>query len=248
MNNNLFYTISNLTDNSIKCIELLYKSLVSKIPNANFKIVVDVKDSSTNTPQHLLDKILFVDISKYKYNEVFCLKFVKEIFDQPYDYFCYLDSDILYFLDNYSFSPDYNYFCHEKGTLVSKFFTDYWPEPINIDKTKYKGINSGFFAINKETGLALNNFMTENLYNAHNPMWWIEQNMFNLFVYKQIFLENHKYKWIDYSNKIELFAQRMKSNTKFIDNKLYHFCGKTGNMERKYQKMTNFLTSNNIKL
>lgn len=241
----LFYTISNLTDNSIKCIELLYKSLVSKIPNANFKIVVDIKDSHANVQEYLLDKILFVDMSKYKYNHIFCLKFVKEIFDQPYDYFCYLDSDILYFLDNYSFSPYYNYFCYDRGTLVSKFFTWYWPDTINIDKTKHIGINAGFFAINRETGLALNNFMTENLYNAHNPRWWIEQNMFNLFVYKHMLSDIHKHKWINYSNKIVLFAE---ARTKFINNRLYHFCGKVGNMELKHNKMTNFLTSNNIQI
>lgn len=239
----LFYTISNLTDDSIKCIELLYKSLKLKISDVNFKIVVDSRNSNNKIAPYILDKILFIDMSKYEYNHIFCLKFVKEIFDQPYDYFCYLDSDILYFLDNYSFSPYYNYFCYEGGQLISKFFSMYWPSDFVIDKRANIGINAGFFAINKETGFLLHDFMKNYLYTSKNTKWWIEQNMFNLFIYQQMFSGIHKHKWIDYSNKIKLFAE---PHTKFIDNRMYHFCGKVGNMELKYNRMNNFLINNNI--
>lgn len=241
MNDILYYTISNLTDDANLCSELLLQSLHNKIPNLNFKIIVP-SSSDQNFCKHkkLSNYIIPINLNEYSNQHLFGLKFHRNIFELPYDYFVYLDSDILYFLNNLPIDFNKNYFCYDRATINNKFFSAVWPPDFKIDISS-KGINAGFFMLNKETGFKLYDFMIDNFYSRRRIKIWYEQSMFNLFIYKN--LTSNDVNWFDFSNNIILFADH---NTPFIDNKLYHFCGQLCQMNSKYHRMKNFLKFNKI--
>lgn len=241
--NTLYYTISNLTETSNECTKLLINSLKNKVKNLNFKIIAPVETSNTNTntiDSEILPYVMRIDLKNYSNNHLFGLKFHQNIFELDYDYFIYLDSDILYFLNDISFDPKYNYFCYDRCSVGSKFFSALWPTNFSIDKNS-TGINAGFFMINKKTALDLYNFMVINFYNRRRIKTWYDQSMFNLFIYTNLI--SNEINWINYSENIVLFAD---SNTKFIENKIYHFCGNLCNMDLKHTRMKNFLHYNSI--
>lgn len=161
----LFYTISDLNPISLACTDILYKSLKNKITNLNFQIIVPKKYLDQNITNNLIKYVESDYLSITRYN--------KEIFEQDYDYFIYLDSDIYFNLNQdvlfYEISNNDIICCRENQSIKyspwhhimmdNDFLKKY------IDKI---AVNSGFFCLNKWAGMNLSDYFSNYFKNIYN--------------------------------------------------------------------------------
>lgn len=229
----LYYTVATPDKAAISCSRMLHRSIRSSVGPVNFKIVV---------PDHTVDKypnsIKEFILPAYKPNKSWSyigdMKYTPSVYELDYDNFVYVDSDILWFVDD--FDPSVSQFTFENKTLSNAWFSTGW-EPKDPNR---KGVCAGFFCITKEIGLRLSKFVSDKISSwsmADCPK--MEQSSFNHF------LELDGYdKWKDVSNLIVAAA---KENTKFSRGKMFHFQGWQGSMDVKYDRMSKFIKINKLK-
>ena len=151
-----------------------------------------------------------------------------ELLPDTYDYYIYLDSDILFFdkLESIISDKDYSIVTEKKiGQIKDNPWFAYRnaTNEEKLDFTKIAPINAGTFAFSKFT------IFTQ--FSAIENVQF-EQSCFNYSIYKLCGINYDS--CYDISDKIELFA-------KTITNKqVYHFCGFTNEMASKYIRMKNF--------
>jgi hypothetical protein len=244
MSKPLIYTIATNDENAFSCSALLIKSLKRFLKDDfDFKIVVPESDTYSCS-EELKSYIFPIYNYHYKNQHIFTLKYHYKIFDQPYDYFIYMDSDILWTIPKL-YGLDYNCVCCEKTSMRGKEFSKFWPDTIDKSQLyKFQAINAGFFGLKKKIALDLSDFMIKTLYTKakfKRPLF--EQNMFNLFVYDR-YLKTNTDNWQDISNKFVLGAQ---PDSPYHNNGIaYHFYGNMCQMNNKLERMTEFLNNNNI--
>lgn len=228
----LYYTISTPDATALACTKLLHKSLVNKIGNIDFKIAVP------RGSEHLYpDDVKHLLLPSVKPNPTFPLifdfKYTPTVYDLGYDNFVYLDSDILWFVNDFDTSK--NQYCEELD-IKKLFYTTGWdliPKP-------GRGVNAGFFSVDKKTGLDMIYRVNKGIRQRsdvgapYGP--WLEQSMFNLYLY------NSEYEgWHAVTDK---FVNSTRPANVFEDGKIYHFQGWSGNMESKIQRMKGFIENN----
>jgi len=152
----LFYTISDLDPISLACTDILYKSLKNKITNLNFQIVVPKKYLNKNINNNLINYVQSEYLSTSRYD--------KEIFEQDYDYFIYLDSDIYFNIneDLFFYEVDNNdtLICSENQSIKSSSWYH-----MQMDNTFIKNninrsaINSGFFCFKKNIAIKCSDYI-----------------------------------------------------------------------------------------
>lgn len=226
------YTISDLKEYSIKCIDLLVSSLNTNIPYDFF--VISNKNEACKYSL-IYDTNYFSDYVGY-------LKY-SPLIPKNYQYYIYLDSDILYF-DKISLLIPYN----QKFSLVKEHCTISTNDWYYFDKVtdntdrdllqKCQAINAGSFAyssdmlesLTKAYSMYSEHHNNDNLFNAK-----LEQQLYNYIVHKFFAFDVSQCK--DITPITELFAQHKEPS----DNKtLYHFCGFSGEMVSKYHFMRDF--------
>ena len=140
MSKPLIYTIATNDENAFSCSSLLIKSLKRFLKDDfDFKIVVPESDSYSCS-EELKSYIFPIDNYHYKNQHIFTLKYHYKIFDQPYDYYIYMDSDILWMISNL-WDLDYNCMCCEKTSMKAKCFSGFWPDTIDKSQLdKFQGI------------------------------------------------------------------------------------------------------------
>jgi hypothetical protein len=241
----LIYTAVTNDSLSLSCADLLHKSIKHFLKDDyDFKIIVP-EDTSYAYPSELKSYIFPIYNYHYKNTSIYTLRYDQKIFNQPYDYFIYMDSDILWMID-FLFDMRYNCICFEKQDMSHNSFSRGWPSRNRTELKKIPGINSGFFGISKGVGLNLADFMMRNLLTRRKlrkPMF--EQNMFNYFIYHNYLISQQKELWININHKFLLGA---RADSIFSPQMAYHFFGDIGNMDTKLSRMTNFLSNNNIVL
>lgn len=239
----LIYTAVTNDDTSLSCAFLLYKSIKHFLKDSyDFKIIVP-EDVNYTYPSEIKPYIFPIYNYHYKNTSIYTLRYDQKIFNQSYDYFIYLDSDILWMID-FLFDMRYNCICFEQQKMSNNNFSRAWPKKNRQELKQIPGINSGFFGITKTVGLNLADFMMRNLLTKRKlrrPIF--EQNMFNYFVYYNYLILEQKEVWININHKFLLGA---KPNSLFLPQMAYHFFGDVGNMDSKFSRMTNFLSNNNI--
>jgi hypothetical protein len=166
-----------------------------------------------------------------KWSVILDLKYTKTVFEQNYDHFVFLDSDILWFLDD--FNPQLNQYCEDIVPLSDPWCSHGWSF---VPEHTIKGVNAGFFSVDKQTGLDMIGHIHANIRQIDVWVAPSEQSMFNLYLYEM------KYKnWQPITNKFVLFAE---DGNKFEDGKIYHFMGFVNHMNGKLQQMEGFLANN----
>lgn len=223
----LLYTISNFSHMSIECIELLLSSIIFDVP-VDFIIV------SSSVTDYNKYKILQANL---KSNYIGSLKYAFEI-PENYDYYIYLDSDILYFDKiSYLINFDKKYTLVRENCKINK--NPWWYFKYSNTDTAIlessPALNAGSFAFAKsEYGIlhdiytAYNNYATNNV--TENAQ--LEQSIFNYYVYQYLRFNT------DYVHDITDITQLHASNYPIQNNKrLYHFCGFTNTMTSKYLSM-----------
>ena len=161
----LFYTISDLNPISLACTDILYKSLKNRITNLNFQVIVPQKYSNENTYKYPIKYIKsdYLSISRYD----------KEVFEQDYDYFIYLDSDIYFNIYEDTFFHELNsndiLLCQENQSI--KLYPWHHMKMDNTFLEKHaseKAINSGFFCFKKEIAKICSNYILDNFKDVYN--------------------------------------------------------------------------------
>lgn len=164
----LFYTISDLNPISLACTDILYKSLKNKITNLNFQIIVPKKYSDQNITNNLIKYVESDYLSITRYN--------KEIFEQDYDYFIYLDSDIYFNLNQdmffYEISNNDIICCGENQSIKYSVWHHIMMDNDFLKKYIDKiAVNSGFFCLNKYAATNLSDYFSnyfKDIYNIPN--------------------------------------------------------------------------------
>lgn len=241
----LIYTAVTNDELSLSCATLLYKSIKFFLKDSyDFKIIVPENTIYNYLPE-IKPYIFPIYNYHYKNNSIYTLRYDQKIFHQPYDYFIYIDSDILWTITSL-FDMRYNCLCFENRDISNNDFSRSWPKHERKEAQHIPGINSGFFGLTKIVGLELSDFMTRHLLikrRMKRPIF--EQNMFNYFIYHNYLKTDKKNKWINISSKFILGAT---PDSVYIPQMAYHFFGDIGNMNTKLFRMTKFLSDNNITL
>jgi hypothetical protein len=227
------YTISDFKENAIDCINLLLSSIT-------FNIDVDFAIVSNKTPsQSIKYNIVFDDSIQSEY--IGQLKYSKKI-PQNYDYYIYLDSDILYF-DQISKLIDTTkaFTIVRENYKIQKnpwHYFQYAPEKDKSDIINAEALNAGSFAFSASQYSAIEEMYDLCTKYYKNDIYHdvrLEQCIYNYVIHKATqFNLNHCH---DITGSVELFA----SNKNKIPNKsLYHFCGFDNTMKSKITNMRTF--------
>jgi hypothetical protein len=229
------YTITNFVHNAINCIDLLLQSINKKYPY-DFYIITN---TNINSNQY---NILYDN--KNITNYVGYLKY-SNVIPQNYDYYIYLDSDILFFdsLDTLV-SIDKPVSLVKEPYMIKnhEWFYFQYIENLN-DKlliSQSNALNAGSFAFRKDQFHIIYDIYTtyckySNKCHSTIEQAKLEQSIFNFHIHKAFdFSIDGCY---DITRLVQLFASESQPS---IDKKLYHFCGYTNEMMSKYQRMKNF--------
>lgn len=233
-NNILVYTVSDFKSGSIECIEMLFDNLL-KEDNIDLAIICN------NEPyKEINQKIKIIhDNGDDAKRFVGFLKFSEKI-PHGYDYYIYLDSDILFFgksSDLYDFNFDFSIVREHWVPMTHEWHCYKYRTEEEYDKmSQLNGMNSGTFAFKNRN--FINNI--KELYQRHvtndvmdNIM--LEQSSFNYAICKQ--LDFRLEKTLDLTDKTTLFAQDKDFDNEKI---IYHFNGFSNQMSPKCAMMKNF--------
>lgn len=228
----LYYTISTPDVTALACTRLLNKSLINKLGPIDFKIVVP-QGSESEYPEDVKHLLLPSVKPNPTFPLIFDLKYTPTVYALDYDNFVYLDSDILWFSDD--FDPSKNQYCEELG-IRQLFYTTGW----NFIPNQGRGANAGFFSVDKKTGLDMIYRVNEDISQREKVRMpdrpWLEQSMFNLYLYTV----NYK-GWQTVTDKV---VNSTRPDNIFEDGKIYHFQGWTGGMDSKIKRMEGFIANN----
>lgn len=228
------YTVSNFNPGSLDCINLLIDSITDN--DYNFYILSNNTFYSNTNYNIVYDTTIVSDYVGY-------LKYSPNI-PKDYDYYVYLDSDILLF-DKISslVCANKEFSIVREKCLVSEnkewFYFNHILDREDIYKIQNaQALNAGSFAFRHDQFSVIEKIYTYyKTYHNHNTNHNVrlEQGIYNFVINKH---SDYQLKnCYDITDKAVLFA----SNKEFIDNKtLYHFCGYTNEMITKYNNMKAF--------
>lgn len=228
----LYYTVATPDKAATRCSKMLHKSILSSVGGVDFKVAVP--DKSVSKYPADIKKLIHPSYKPNKFwNYVGDLKYTPSIYELDYDSFVYIDSDILWFIDD--FDPSISQFTSERKILSDPWYSTGWKPK----DPKRKGICAGFFCVTKDIGRRMSDFVSKKI-----GSWGLvdcpqmEQSTFNQF------LEIDGYdKWKDVSN---LIVGAARESTKFSRGKMFHFQGWKGSMDFKYDHMSKFIINNNL--
>jgi hypothetical protein len=228
----LLYTICDFKPYAINCIELLLKSITFDI-EYDFLIVSNKINNDTNYRVITESSIQSEYIGYVKYSP---------LIPNNYDYYVYLDADILYF-DKISklLSTNANFTIVKENCNIDK--NDwYYFKYVDVQESQVlqnsHAVNAGSFCYTQNQIEHINQIYK--LYVKHcknniNHDVRLEQSIYNYIVNK---VNNYDLKdCYDITDKVQLYA----GTKPMCKNKtLHHFCGFTNEMYTKYITMKNF--------
>lgn len=235
----LLYTISNFVEGASECINLLLKSLQINNKNHTFDFVVLANKILSNNHHNL--QVIIDDNPIYnKY-----IGFIKysQLLPKNYNYYIYLDSDILYFgniLNLLSIDKSYAIVKENYKMSHSWFAYKYAPQDHCKLFDNIFGINAGSFSYSDTSLLD----MVRKLYLPYIQSDYIEnakleQSSFN---YALCLLSNFN---LDQYKHFEDICYLHAKNTLIQNKQLYHFCDINQSMKNKAKNM-NILYQNYI--
>lgn len=235
----LIYTVSDFKEKAVECIEMLFESfLENDEPNVDLAIISNTK----NKPYKKINKKIHVIYDDDPHSEEFVgfLKFSDKIPD-GYDYYIYLDSDILFYgksTDLYKMNYDFSMVREHWVRMNNPWFCyKYAPQEDLLKMETLDGINSGTFGfkqlsfLKKVRDLYVKHITEKNV--MKNIM--LEQSSFNYALCKE--LDFNFEKVLDLTDKTLLFAQKGDVQKEKI---IYHFNGFLNQMMSKYTMMKEF--------
>lgn len=244
MNKILFYTVNDGNENYLKCLNIAYQSLTNVLGDVNFKIYTS-HDGLIKIKQNnycLLEKISVLNKIAYNWNFIGDLRYHKKIFEQDYDYFIYLDSDILWKHNDPDFVQQLQNslgFIVNEGKICesdSQHTLSWNREDIEKYRNNW-GVNSGLFGLKKHIAIELAEFFEKevNDYQVNNvsDQGKIEQSLFNQF----IICKEYYNKLLDISDSVyNMYNSEDIKKIHQHPNKIYHFMS-FGDGKNKFDMM-----------
>ncbi len=227
------YTVSDFSEKSSECIDLLYDSLLKKNKLNTFDFYIVTNKNIKNNKYKIIQESI-------NSNYIGWIKYTENLPD-GYDFYLYLDSDILFYenVENI-FRKKQISIVYEMLPMSNIWFSSSianYEEKMHM--SQLKGVNAGTFCYeNKEFIKEINKlikieYYTENIYTQAQ----IEQSTFNYKIFN--ILKTDKQILNDITSIVSLHANDLVKN-KYI----YHFCGFNGKMEDKYVRMKKFISKN----
>ena len=241
MNKLFIYTVSDFKPGSIECIEMLFSSLL-KEENDN----VDLYIITNKEPYKEIDKRIKIiqDNSENADKFIGFLKFSDKI-PHGYNYYIYLDSDILYYGKSFDLFNNRCEFSIVRDDWVAMTHPwHFYQKCTHEESEKMKnlnGINSGTFGY-KNIGFIekvrklYESDITSDLMSSIK----LEQSSFNYAICKELDF-NIDDRVFDLTSKALLFAAGKQFNK---EKTIYHFNGFTNEMNSKSNAMKSFLKEN----
>ena len=227
----LVYTATDFNAESHKCIDLLAASMT--LPdNVDFCVM-----SNKPGPEGFSHKVV-VDQKDYLYGGF--LKY-SELIPKGYDYYLFLDPDIIYFgspIDLIDPTKDFTIVTEERHSMCHEWF-QYKLAP-DIDKFKFsmlKGLNAGTFGF-KDLGFTakVRSLFEPYIQTILPDDAILEQSSYNYGICLSTNFEMSKCN--DIAQKVQLFAGY---NLFDLSKQLFHFCGFKKTMVDKYGEMASLV-------
>lgn len=232
----LLYTISDLKTHSINCIDLLLSSIIKDI---NFDFLI-LTNKNINTSKYAVA----YDIAGSSHHQyIGYLKYLTYLIPNDYDYYIYLDSDILYFDNISKLLPKNKLFSvvKESGSKVKDsewYYFKHTPKEDDFKLREMVALNAGTFVFHNSQKDNIHKMYELYSKYSNGDMHHdvrLEQAIYNYIVYRSTdYNEENLY---DLTNMTQLFASNYSPQE---NKKLYHFCGFTNEMTTKYNSMKNF--------
>ena len=237
MKNYLVYTISDFKNDSLKCIDLLYASLLykNKKENFDFAIVSNVKTPENYNPEY---NIIYEECN-HKY--IGMLKYSRTL-PSGYKAYIYLDNDILFYEDVSNIIKEADF----SLVLENKPMSDKWfCNPLATEEEKAQmrniyGINAGSFTF-KDV-----NFTNEvrKLYDTYDvetlpldEQGYFEQSALNYTLFHLLRTKSfYNFKHIMLMPVYPGYEDEATYDG-LICHKAFHFCGFVGTMTTKLERM-----------
>jgi hypothetical protein len=235
MSNKVFiYTVSDFKAGSIECIEMLFGPLLNE-RNIDLAIICNY-DPYKKINQKI--KIIHDDGTDSK-SFIGFLKFSEKI-PEGYEYYIYLDSDILFFgniHDLYNPRLDFSIVREHWVPMTHQWHCYKHRTEEEYDKmSKLNGINSGTFAFKNVNFIKnIKKYYQQYITNDVMSNIMLEQSSFNYAICKE--LDFCLEKTLDLTDKTVLFAQDKNFDKQKT---IYHFNGFNNQMSPKYAMMKDF--------
>lgn len=227
----LVYTATDFNEESHKCIDMLVANMT--LPgNVDFCVM-----SNKPGPEGFSHKVV-VDPKDYLYGGF--LKY-SELIPKGYDYYLFLDPDIIYFgnpMDLIDPTKDFTIVTEGYHDMSREWF-QYKRAP-NVDRLKFamlKGLNAGTFGF-KDLGFTVK---IRSLFEPHIQTILLddailEQSSYNYGICLATNFEMDRCH--DIAQKVQLFAGYNEFN---LSKQLHHFCGFNKSMVDKYREMASLV-------
>jgi len=230
MSKTLVYTVSNLSPDAVACATLLHRSLQVKNSEFTFAILTNQACKLTNLP---------IISASCPTPYVGYLKFSDAV-PAGFDQYIYLDSDILCLESLANLHDESHEFSlvEESASMNSAWFA--YPGLGNRPRSKMsklKGINAGSFAFRDRSILAeVRELMNAKLRNHLGLDAQLEQAAFNRMLFLRDIPQSRNFKPL--SDIVKLYPDRYSYEPS--GKSIYHFCGFSGEMASKFERMAAF--------
>ena len=224
----LVYTVSDFSDYAEDCVKYLYESILSHNDKSNFDFYI-VSNGNLKS-----DFDIIFDENENSY--VGWSKYTKNI-PEGYDGYLYLDSDILFNekIENMFGQYDNSVVCEGHRMSSPWFMFSLSTEEEKKEMHSINGFNAGTFAFKKKEVLLQINEICDRVRNKNfNTIQQAcaEQTCFNYWVFNCI---KKKIIFNNLTKMVQLHVSEKQQNKS-----IFHFCGFTGSMKDKYERMKKF--------
>jgi hypothetical protein len=272
LSNVLFYTVIARQEPYVHCCAMLKNSLLKTLPDCNFIAYVteDFYEKAIEIEPELKSYLQILNDGCINCDYVGHLKYHQDIFSQNYDFFVFVDPDILWFYKDIEKIIDTGFIIRE-GIISKEDIWHTWPFVWDEkDKEKFNGhygINACCFGLPQKTAQELASFAKEIILSYNNrydpseyPSFWhkiqtqagIEQGILNKFLITNMLSDN----FYDF-NKVQVNMAVGGPNiwskdkiTKYVAenviDRTYHFII-LNHGETKYEHMKHFLEECGLK-
>lgn len=225
----LVYTVSDFNDHAEDCIKYLYQSILSQNRKSNFDFYV-VSNKNLKS-----DFNIIFDQNQSSY--IGWSKYTKKL-PEGYDGYIYLDSDILFNekIENMFGQYDNSVVCEGHRMSSPWFMFNMSTEEEKKEMANINGFNAGTFAFKKKEVLVEINDICDKIIDKNFSaiqQACIEQTCFNYWVFNCL---KKKLLFNDLTKMVQLHVSEKEHNKS-----IFHFCGFTGNMKDKFERMKKFI-------
>jgi len=241
---NLIYFTLGYNENYLNLIDLCIESLYKNNYDGDFLFISEYKDKILNkinfkkTPYFIFSKnenMFQSSANKFKIHEF------NEI--QKFEKIIFCDSDILFLKNPKELFDKINenkvFMCKENHLMSHELWGGNLlnnEEKENIAKNKIYGMNAGFFGFNSNIAHIFKDIEEYMYQNLNKGNCCLEQPYLNVYLYRNDLYDN------SFSEEVTAKGYHLDA----FNGTAIHFTTESGNYQKKYDKMVNFIQKNKL--